>query len=256
MERAEWLKQMRAKAEALYDHLSPRFLLETEEDAARRRDETHIRHLREFLSRVPPHSVLLSAGCGTGLYDGMLLEAGHSVVGIDFSTGMLAQARKAFPEIRYEKMVMHEMDFRNEFDGIICIDALEHVFPEEWPPIVRGFREALKPGGMLYLTVDVSAADWLDKAYGQARSKGLPVVFGEVVAEVDDAFEKVVAVEPGDASGDVMDKAVYHYYPSVEQVREWLHQEAFTIESEGMGRWYRHFVVRMGQEAQPQRQRL
>ena len=244
MERAEWLKQMRDRAEALYDHLSPRYFLKTEEDAAKRRDETHVRYLLKFLGRVARRSILLSAGCGGGLYDGMLLEAGHSVVGIDLSSENLAQARKRYPKIRYEKMALHEMLFQNEFDGVICVDALEHVFPEEWPVIVHGFREALKPGGMLYFTLDVSATNWLDKAYEQAKSQGLPVVFGEVAAEVDVAFEKVMAVEPGDAPGDLMDKAVYHYYPSVEQVRKWLDQEKFAIEAEGMGRWYKHFVVR------------
>jgi hypothetical protein len=45
-------------------------------------------------------------------YDGILLEAGHSVVGIDQSAGMLARARERFPAARYEKMGLQEMDFR------------------------------------------------------------------------------------------------------------------------------------------------
>ena len=121
MERAEWLKQMREKAAALYDLWSPMYLLETEEDAAKARVEPHVRYLQEFLGLVAPHSILLSAGCGGGRYDGMLLEAGHSVVGIDLSEGMLAQARGRYPKIRYEKMGLHEMEFQNEFDGAIWV---------------------------------------------------------------------------------------------------------------------------------------
>jgi trans-aconitate methyltransferase len=34
----------------------------------------------------------------------LLLEAGHSVVGIDQSAGMLARAREHFPKVRYEKI--------------------------------------------------------------------------------------------------------------------------------------------------------
>ena len=240
MERVEWLKQMRDKTEALYDHFSPLYW----EKYGISVSETHVRYLLKILGRMAPRSTLLSAGCGAGLYDGMLLEAGHNVVGIDLSAGMLARARERFPKVRYEKKGLQEMVFQNEFDGVICIDALEHVFPEEWPVIVHGFREALKPGGMLYFTLDISATDWLEEDYEQAMSRGLPVVFGEVVAEVDVALEKVMAMEYGDIPDELADRAVYHYYPSVDQVRKWLDQEKFTIEAEGTGIWYKHFLVR------------
>jgi SAM-dependent methyltransferase len=166
MERVEWLKQMRDKAEALYDRFSAQDSPETVDDAWKQGREPHVRYLQTFLERVAPCSILLSAGCGAGRYDGMLLEAGHSVVGIDLSAGMLAQARRRYPKIRCEKMALHGMSFQNEFDGAICIEALEHVFPEEWPVIMHGFWEALKPGGMLYFTVDVLPTDWLEEQYG------------------------------------------------------------------------------------------
>jgi 2-polyprenyl-3-methyl-5-hydroxy-6-metoxy-1,4-benzoquinol methylase len=242
MERDEWLKQMREKTEALYNHISPLYW----EKHGVWVSETHVRYLLKFLGRLAPPSRLLSAGCGAGLYDGMLLEAGHSVVGIDLSAEMLARARERFPSIQYERKGLQEMDFQNEFDGVICIDALEHVFPEDWPVIVRGFREALKPGGVLYFTLEVSATDsLLEEVYEQAKSQGLPVVFGEVAAEVDEAFDKVMTMGYGDIPSELDDKAVYHYYPSVEQVRKWLDQEKFVIEAEDMGIiWYRHFLVR------------
>ena len=162
MERVEWRKQMRDKVETLYDRFSAQASPETQGF------EPHVRYLHTFLERVAPCSILLSAGCGAGRYDGMLLGAGHSVVGIDLSAGMLAQAKKRYPKTRYE-MALHEMKFQNEFDGAICIEALEHVFPEEWPVIMHGFREALKPGGMLYFTVDVLATDWLEEQYEKAN---------------------------------------------------------------------------------------
>ena len=240
MERAEWLEQIREKTETIYDHFSPLYWVKYGMWVS----EVHSRFLLKFLGQVAPHSTLLSAGCGAGKYDGMLLEAGHKVVGIDLSEGMLAQARVRWPQVRYLKKGLQEMDFQNEFDGLICIDALEHVFPEDWPLIVRGFREALKPGGMLYFTVDVSAADMLEDAYEQAKSQGLPAVFGEVVAELDSAYEKVMAMPFMEIPDELSDKAVYHYYPPLEQVRAWLDQEGFAIEAEETGIWYRHFVAR------------
>lgn len=241
MERAEWLKQMRDKTETLYDHISPLYWVKFGLHA----NETHREYLQKFLERLAPRSTLLSAGCGAGRYDGTLLEAGHSVLGIDLSEGMLARARERYPNIRYEKKGLQEMDYQNMFDGVVCIDALEHIFPEDWPVIVHGFRKALKPSGLLYFTLDVSATDSLEEAYEKAKSKGLPVVFGELAADVDETFEKVMAMAYGDVpDDDLADKAVYHYYPSVEQVQKWLNQEKFAIEDKGMGKWYRHFLVR------------
>jgi SAM-dependent methyltransferase len=240
MERSEWLKQMRQKTQALYDRFAPLYWVKY----GLQPNETHSAFLQTFLDMVPQNSTLLSAGCGAGRYDGILSNAGHNIVGIDLSAGMLARAREKFPEIRYKQIGLQEMDFQAEFNGAICIDALEHVFPEDWPVIVAGFANALKPGGVLYFTLDVSAMDWLQEAYEQANSQGLPVVFGEVAAEIDEAYEQVMSLPLDEVPGELSDKAVYHFYPSVEQVKKWLDKEGFVVETDGMGKWYRHFVVR------------
>jgi SAM-dependent methyltransferase len=244
MERAEWLKYMQNKAETLYDHFGAKYWVEIGLYA----NETHLEFLQKFLGRIPAHSILLSAACGAGRYDGMLLEAGHSVVGIDQSVGMLAQARKHFPEVRYEKIGLQEMDFREEFDGAICMDAMEHICPEDWPGILRGFWKALKPGGVLYFTEGLEDAVAVEEAYKRAKKRGLPVVFGEVADQVEEASERAVVY------GEVTDVSVYHYCPSLEQVRAWIEQAGLTIEEEGQtelaideegtDNWYEHFVVR------------
>ncbi len=242
MERAEWLKQMRDKVEALYDHLSPGYWVKFGLYA----NETHLEYLQKFLELVPPQSDLLSAACGAGRYDGILLDAGHSVLGIDQSAGMLARAKDRFPEAQYEKLGLQEMDFGEAFDGVICIDAMEHVCPEDWPGILRRFREALKPGGVLYFTVDMTGADndKVEEAYERAKGRGLPVVFGEVADEVEEAYERVKALGPPEVSGELSDPAVYHYHPLLEQVRAWIGKAGLEIEEEGTGNGYEHFVVR------------
>jgi hypothetical protein len=62
MERDEWLKQMREKTEALYNHISPLYW----EKYGMWVSETHVRYLLKFLGRMAPRSSLLSAGCGRG----------------------------------------------------------------------------------------------------------------------------------------------------------------------------------------------
>ncbi len=198
-----------------------------------------MKYVQKFLRYMAPRSTLLTAGCGTGKYDGMLVDAGHNVVATDFSEASLVRARRLHPMIRYVKMAHHELDFHNEFDGAICIDTLPHVFPEEWPVILHRFREALKPGGLLYFTVeDSSTIEGLGESFEGAKAKGLPVVFGEVVDELEECFQEVMETKPedmGNLPDGVRDKSVYHYNPSVEHVRKWLEEERSEIEDIGSG---------------------
>mgnify|MGYP001822467105 CR=1 FL=1 len=169
------------------------------------------------------------------------------MLGIDQSAGMLARAREHFPNVRYEKMDLQELEFHNAFDGATCIDALEHICPEDWPGILSRFQTALKPGGLLYVTVDRRAADEADElkaAYERAIDKGLPVVYGEVADQVDELYERAKELGLSALPDELADFAVYHFCPSLDQVLLWLDQIGFGVEEEGMGKWYEHFVVR------------
>jgi len=245
MERVEWLKKVRAQAEASYDRLAPAYgvKLGLYENA------THRQFIEKFLGRLGKQSAILDAACGAGRYDGRLLEAGHRVLGIDQSGRMLAQAREVFPVerfggLRYLKMGLQEMDFQAEFHGVICIDALEHVCPEDWPGIMARFQKALGPGGVLYFTVE--AADWgeVGEAYERAKALGLPVVFGEVTDELDASYPQVTARDVQEIPGEGAGLAVYHYYPRPEQVRAWLDEAGLAIEEEGTGDGYVHVLAR------------
>ncbi|HEX5942982.1 MAG TPA: class I SAM-dependent methyltransferase [Anaerolineales bacterium] len=244
MERAEWLKQMREMTEALYDHISPAYWVKFGLYENKAQQE----YLQKFLGGIGRNGRVLSAACGAGRYDGMLLEAGHIVTGIDQSAGMLARAKEHFPQAHYQKMGLQEMDFHEAFDGAICMDALEHVCPEDWPGIMKRFREALKPGGLLYFTVEVPDEEEVKASYEHAKAMGLPVLFGELANEVQASYDRVKALDSQDAQGELADVAVYHYYPSVEQVKEWIEQAGLVIEEKGTGNGYDHYMVRREQE--------
>ena len=239
MERLEWLKHIREETEVLYDRFSPLYWVEF----GFYPNETHLEYLQKFLGLIQKGGAVLSAACGAGRYDGILLEAGHSVIGIDQSAGMLSRARERFPQVRYEKMGLQEMHFREEFEGVICMDAMEHICPEDWPGIVSGFQKALKPGGVLYFTLELAEED-LAASYERAREQGLPVVFGELADEIEAAYEQIKALGQQPVPGEIAGKAAYHYYPSPEQVRAWLGQAGLLVEAEGTGNGYRHFIAR------------
>jgi 2-polyprenyl-3-methyl-5-hydroxy-6-metoxy-1,4-benzoquinol methylase len=247
MDRVEWLKKVRVQAETLYDHIAPAYWVKYGKVPA----ETHRQFIEKFLGRLGAHSAILDAACGAGLYDGMLLEAGHSVLGVDQSASMLARAREIhpqdrFPSLRYEKIGLQEMDFKAEFDGAICMDALEHICPEDWPGILARFFTTLKPGGVLYITVDTAELGDYRNTYEQARAMGLPVVFGEVANELDEVYTKVMALDALDEraiSDERLDLSVYHYHPSLEQVHAWLDKAGFTVQEEGIGDEYAHLLA-------------
>ncbi len=240
MERAEWRKLVQEMTEAVYDRISPAYWATFGLYA----NETQQEYLRKLLGRVPPCSTLLSAACGAGRYDGMLLEAGHKVVGIDQSAGMLRRAREHFPEARYEKMSLQEMDFHAAFEGAICLDAMEHIFPEDWPGILQKFQQALKSSGVLYFTAEMPEPGEVEASFERAKAMGLPVVFGEVADEVEASYARVKALTSSGMPGDLTNVVVYHYYPSLEQVHTWIGQAGLAIEEEGTGHWYEHLIVK------------
>jgi SAM-dependent methyltransferase len=205
---------------------------------------------------VPSGGKILSAACGAGRFDGFLAEAGHSVIGVDQSAGMLARAREhfpvdRFPQLRYEKVGLQEIAatpaFQAAFDGIICMDSMEHICPEDYPGILCGFHDALKSGGLLYITVEthetaVEDGEDLAVAYERAKAKGLPVLPGEVVDEFDTAYP--LAMREGEVNGEVAHNAVYRFYPPLEQVRAWFAQAGLVILEEGHGDEVHHIIAR------------
>jgi len=151
----------------------------------------------------------------------MLLEKGQAVVGIDQSQGMLSRAKAKFPTVQTEKIGLQEMLYHEAFDGIICIDAMEHVFSEDWTLVLSNFHRALKPQGYFYFTVEIADANEIENAFIRGKQLGLPLVYGEWA-----------------------DDDVYHYYPPIQQVREWIQQAGLGLIEEGEGDGYHHFVVR------------
>jgi SAM-dependent methyltransferase len=220
MDRITWLNDLRHQSEKKFDLFAPLYWKEY----GLYDNTTHLQFLREYLDRLPERGTLLDAACGAGRYLPFLLEAGHSVIGIDQSLGMLENARGRFPSVPFEKIGLQEMAYRQVFDGATCMDAMENVPPEDWLPVLGNFHQALKPAGLFYFTVEtleMADEDEIRQAFEKANQAGLPVVYGEWP-----------------------DEGVYHYHPSNQQVRDWVRQAGFEILREGSGEsWYYHILA-------------
>ena len=206
IDRAQWLAGLRREAQRRYDEQ----FSETYDRDDPPLDDTHRRLVEDVVASCPAGGVVLDVACGTGKYFGMILQAGRQVVGCDQSAGMLAKAAAKHPGADTRQLSLQDLDFDAAFDAVICIDAMEDVPPEEWLHVLANLRQAVRPGGQIYLTVEMTDEDWLIKAYDQAKARGLPVVAREDITR-------------GDA---------YHHYPSLTQVREWLSDAGMVIRDE------------------------
>jgi SAM-dependent methyltransferase len=221
MDRASWLADRRAAVEAAYDA-----------EAATYDDDPYpVEMQRRFVARLvdtcPPGGVVLDAPCGTGQYFEAVAALGRRVVGIDQSAGMLDQARARGIAEALQQTGLQELDVVAMFDAVMTVDAMENVFPEDWPAVLANLHRALRPGGHLYLTVEEVDASVVDGAFAALQAAGLPAVHGEVIE--------------GDVAG-------YHFYPGRTRVRAWLADEGLTIvgeDTEPQDGWaYWHLLLR------------
>jgi len=196
-------------------------------------EPTHGTFVERFLSMLPPDGGVLDAACGTGKYFPMVSASGRSVLGVDQSSAVLAIAESKFSGVPTKKLSPQDLPHEGEFDGVMCVDAMESIPPEDWPAILGRFHRALRPGGWLYLTVELAPEDEVRPATERARRLGHPVVEGEWAGEF---------LEPDD---------YYHYYPPMQRVRAWLAAAGFAIQEEADGPWheegyaYHHVLARM-----------
>jgi SAM-dependent methyltransferase len=221
MDRKAWLEEQRRATLADFYTGAP-----TYDDEDIEITPTHRRFVTALLDRTPSTGRVLDAACGTGKYFGMILDAGRDVVGVDQSAGMLAQATSRYPEARTEQVGLQELAFEHGFDGVICVDAMENVFPEDWPLVVGNLTRALRPEGSLYFTVETMDTEKVEAAFVEATAQGLPVVPGEYLAG-----------------------GYYHYYPPIPQVRRLVEEAGLRIvdedDSAGQGYGYHHVLAQV-----------
>lgn len=220
MDRTAWLRKIRHETEERYDTIwSPLY----GEKWGLYSNATHQQFVRELLGLLPPSSMILDAACGAGRYLPLLLERGHIITGIDQSQGMLSKAKAKFPGVQFDKIGLQEMAYREVFDGAICMDAMENVFPEDWPLVLSNLHRALKGQGYLYFTVEIADENDVREAFNRAQQAGLPAVYGEWP-----------------------DESAYHYYPARQQVQEWIREAGLKVLKEGDGDGYNHLLVYKG----------
>ncbi len=100
------------------------------------------------LARQLKAGSILETGSGTGFWLTLLSQVTPRVFGLDFSLGMLKQARNRPAPLKLSRGTALRLPYQNEsFDLVYCVDAIHH-FGDQRAFIAEAFR-VLKPNGAL-----------------------------------------------------------------------------------------------------------
>jgi SAM-dependent methyltransferase len=120
-------------------------------------------HEEWLLKSIPSgRGTVLEIGCGVGRLARRLSAAFDRTVAIDFSAGMIAEARRrtaATAPIEYlcADMFAWLRGFRDSYDCIVTVGTLHHV---DLRPALREMALSLKPGGRLLVLDLFTRSGW------------------------------------------------------------------------------------------------
>ncbi|MGP1352902.1 MAG: class I SAM-dependent DNA methyltransferase [Parasphingopyxis sp.] len=110
--------------------------------------------LDQFAAAVGGSGRLLDLGCGAGEpIAAYFIEAGFTLVGVDYSDAMIALARRRYPQAEWLVRDMRQLDLPGRFDGIYSWDGLFHLSVAEQRAALPDLADRIGDGGAILLTV-------------------------------------------------------------------------------------------------------
>jgi ubiquinone/menaquinone biosynthesis C-methylase UbiE len=153
----ELLKQALSSTERGYDLLAPKF------DATPfRTPDAILEPMAREVGAAGSVRDALDVMCGTGAAMAWLRpRCTERIVGMDFSAGMLAEARARVTKAEGSAAVelvrgdVLAMSFDREFDVVVSTGAFGHILPKDEPRLLGNIQRALRPGGrFIFPTAD------------------------------------------------------------------------------------------------------
>jgi len=127
--------------------------------AAERVDQTGVPEVTALALSVPGSGLVLDIGCGNGIpLTRALLAAGHSVVGLDSSSQMLARFGRNCPDTPAVHAVVQSCPFSDAvFDAAVAWGVMFHLNQSDQMKAIAGVSRVLKNGApFLFTSGDVN----------------------------------------------------------------------------------------------------
>ena len=103
-------------------------------------------------ARIQAGSQVLEIGSGPGHVADMLVQAGATVIGVDFSSKMVEVAQSIYPEITFEQADAEQLPFEaGSYDAVVANFVVHHLARPE--TVFREVNRVLKPGGRFAFAV-------------------------------------------------------------------------------------------------------
>jgi ubiquinone/menaquinone biosynthesis C-methylase UbiE len=137
------------------------------------------------LVRADRDGPIADLGCGPGRVTAFLHGMGSTVFGVDLSSAMVAEARRTYPDLRFDEGSMSCLDLAdNSLGGVVAWYSIIHTPLELLTSIFVEFHRVLAPGGYLLLAFQTGdTVVHLEHAYGHTLSLDAYRLSPELVSE-------------------------------------------------------------------------
>jgi len=139
-------------------------------------------------------------GCGSGREVAWLNASGFPASGFDASEGLLAEARRRYPDFKFVHAELPALAgvAANAYDNVLCETVIMHLDRALIAPSVRRMFEIVKPCGVFYLSWRVTDAADLRDGHGRLYAAfDASIVRDELKAATTLLDEEVVSASSG-----------------------------------------------------------